>query len=149
MLDRLSGLFFGIFLPSLAVYCAYLMRLAWKRGHASQRWPTTEGTILESRVQLEGDHYSAKLLYAYLVQGEVITGNVLTYRGVNSDRETAEVLAQKYPAAAKVFVYYDPAESANSVLEPGVDKHSYFAGSLVIVVLFCVGIGLLIFTLLR
>ena len=149
MIERISGIFFGIALPSGAVFGAYALRLAWTRGTASQQWPTTDGTILESQVDYDGDHHRAKIRYQYVVQAEVLTGEVITYRGINTDRVTAEEYAEKYPISMKVVVYYDPASPAISVLEPGVDKQAYLAGSVVILVLFCVGIGLLIFTLWR
>ncbi|MFO0918358.1 MAG: hypothetical protein U0872_08595 [Planctomycetaceae bacterium] len=58
-----------------------------------------------------------------------------------------DAYVEKYPANATVLVYYDPAEPKNSVLEPGVDHAAYLGGAVVVIVLFSIGIGLLLFEL--
>ena len=137
-----------IFLPLLTVYLAYLLRVAWLRGNASQNWPVTEGTIIESKVEYDGDSYSPKVRYRYQVHTEILDGDVITYRGFRADKSAVEAYVKKYHEAAKVFVYYDPAAPANSVLEPGVDKKVYVQCAVVVFSLFCAGIGLLLITLL-
>jgi uncharacterized protein DUF3592 len=38
-----------------------------KRSYKSVNWPTTNGTVTESRVSHDGEHYSAKVRYQYTV----------------------------------------------------------------------------------
>jgi hypothetical protein len=141
-------LFFGIAFPLFAVFGAYLLRVAWHRGNASQKWPTTKGLVIASKTEYDGDHYSPKVRYRYQVNSKILEGDTVTYRGFSTDRDTVEAYVKKYHEDATVSVYYDPDAPANSVLEPGVDKKAYIAGLVVLLSLFWTGIGLLLFALL-
>lgn len=147
MFEHFSRLFFGIIFPLFAIYSVFALRRAWKHGKASEQWPTIEGTILESRVEYDGDNYNLRIRYRYNVLFEIFEGDAVTYRGFSGDKRTLEGYVEKYPEQSKVLVYYDPADPENSVLEPGVDSSSYVLGGVGIVVLFTIGISLLIFEL--
>ncbi|MFG0239627.1 MAG: hypothetical protein ACF8CY_01060, partial [Gimesia chilikensis] len=43
-----------------------------------------------------------------------------------SDRSLSEETVRKYPVKQNITVYYDPADHAIAVLEPGVFKTTYF-----------------------
>lgn len=67
--------------------------------------------------------------YQYAVNGTEYVGNDVGYgfsETFGEKRETAEMRVARYPAAAIVTVYYDPAAPQNSCLEPGGDLTGYF-----------------------
>lgn len=99
---------------------------------ASVTWPTTEGRI--TRAQLERSiskgktMYSADIAYDYQLDGKPFEGGrVWMGNGSSSSDPTPFRRAvERYPAGTAVRVHYDPADPAESVLEPGVTWASSF-----------------------
>ena len=117
------------------------------RGGASKKWPSVQGTVLESRV-IERKNFSTKravathstiyeahILYGYKVGNRSYTSNRICF---GPPDEGAGELVKKYPVGKVVRVYYDPNDPGNSVLEPG----SKTSGNLILIGL---GIGVLLF----
>lgn len=108
---------------------------------ASAAWPSTEGRITRSR--LERSHrdgstsVTADVGYEYAVAGATHEGfRVWIGDGYSASpgREFRAAVG-RYPEGARVTVFYDPADPAESVLEPGAT----WSGSIV----FLIGLGLL------
>jgi hypothetical protein len=116
-------------------------------GLNSRNWPTTEGRVVHSGVQVhhstddEGDTsttYGASIQYEFNVSGQEIQGTrrSFTEMRTNSVRRAEQILA-RYPQGSSVTVYHHPDKPSLSVLEPGIKWWIY---ALMIIVL-----GLLVF----
>lgn len=96
------------------------------KGYRSRLWPTTEGVVTLSEIEVDmpgGDDaaYSAKIRYEYTVHRRLHIGTQI--RALNWTRPYAEQvqeLLQRYPVGAVVTVWYDPKRSEVAMLEPGV-----------------------------
>ncbi|MFO0918357.1 MAG: DUF3592 domain-containing protein [Planctomycetaceae bacterium] len=75
MFEFAERLVFKIAFTLTAIYLAYALRLAWRRGKASMQWPATEGTIVESKVEYDGDRHLPKIRYHYQINSEILEGN--------------------------------------------------------------------------
>ena len=150
-LDWIGNAFFGLFFPILAIYAGYLVRKAWRLGVASEHWPSVSGTIVSSEMECEEhddpDTYRLLVQYTYEVQGEMHTGDTLTYRGTSTKRQHVAAHLAKYPAGCQVPVFYDPEAPEQSVLEPGVDTKNYRIAVAVLSILFLIGLVMLTWTI--
>lgn len=82
----------------------------------SQRWPSTEGEILDA-----AERPASPLRYRYTVRGQRYTGERVSFHR----RQPAAALSQHYPPGKSVPVYYDPSDPGRAVLEPGSDLPAY------------------------
>src|SRR5579883_2088052 len=98
--------------------------LAWlvmrQEGAESQRWPTTQGTVIEMRLTDHVDRDGSRdknvsIRYKYVVAGKEYQGDRI---GVGTSYD-AEAAAKKYPERAQVTVYYNPQRPGDAVLETG------------------------------
>lgn len=92
---------------------------------ASQSWPTTDGTIVSTRLmgsrfrEYDGDYYThldAYIRYEYAVDG--VSYSSLSINSIDSPFYPEDV-ADRYPVGMDVYVYYNPNDPAEAVLEPG------------------------------
>lgn len=87
-----------------------------------RRWPTTEGTIVASRV-IGTRAFRPDIVYEYIVAGVVhrdsTTFETPAFGGRNSKFNVAETIAKSYPVGRKVVVRYDPANPVRSGLRAG------------------------------
>lgn len=128
-----------MFLGFLFIFVGYI--LAYEKGlplldraKASKTWPTVEGVVLESRVESHrssnssSSTYSPHVVYRYQVEGKDFEGETVWFGNdvSTSDRSMSEETIRKYPVKQNITVYYDPADHAIAVLEPGVFKTTYF-----------------------
>lgn len=105
-----------------------------ERAKASKNWPTTGGVVLESRIQEHHSNnssstsYSPKIVYRYQVKQNEFESNTVWFGSdvSTSSRSTASNAVKRFPVEKEVTVYYDPADPAIAVLEPGVFKTTYF-----------------------
>lgn len=119
----------GFFLIGGVVMLQSLLAIA--RGYASNRWPQTTGTILESRVE-EHVNTAGQLLffpqvrYRYRVGGkEYESTNIQFPTRTSASRRRAEVLVAKYLVTASVPVSYLSRKPCVSVLEPGLTANAF------------------------
>ena len=113
------------------------------RAAASVAWPTTEGRITGSRVERVkngGDRkatYTADITYEYALDGRTFEGDRVWFGDdySASDASAFRAAVDRYPVGKAVKVHYDPAEPAESVLEPGPT----WSGS----ALYFIGLGLM------
>jgi hypothetical protein len=118
----INGLFL-IFLWMLNEYYKF-----FKNGKASKNWPTTEGTIHTSRVDMYtgsegGATYQPIIEYSYQVADKQYFSSRIY---VGSTRYTggprnANKWVARFPAGNLATVYYDPVNPDQAVLEPGTN----------------------------
>lgn len=104
-------------------------------GIESANWPSTGGTVLDSRMATHrgsgrngGTTYSADVSYMYSVSGRSFIGNQIAFGHLTlgtGSRQTARQLA-KYARGARVDVHYDAAHPERAVLEAGWTGGSVF-----------------------
>lgn len=116
----------------VALFFVVMGALEWKRAAASQSWPTASGVITESRVvesssgRRRGRSYTAKVEYAFQVDGQDVKGTRISYRLQPSGQSGASERVAQYPLGAPVTVHYDPADPSQAVLEVGWDAWNAF-----------------------
>lgn len=116
----------------LIVYSGALW-LGWR----SEQWVKVAGTVLESRlvetrqVRSTNPAYRAQVVYRYQADGREQRGMRVNFAGSSTvDRAGVEEdLRTRYAPGTVVTVFVDPADGAQSVLEPGVPpKAAVFVG---------------------
>ena len=105
-------------------------------GYSSTDWPTTEGTVTESRMlRTRGGKkgFRPSVVYSYTVQNEGFSSDRILF-GMASFRtfsKTGEQRAnewlEKYPAGYPVTVAYDPSNPDNSTLNTGAHYTAWIA----------------------
>lgn len=95
------------------------------QAQASTSWPTADGKVLRSevRTQRTGNTSSHEplVIYQYQVEGKSYRRDRPTIsRQPSKTTAPAEEVVARYPVGTQVTVYYDAADPATSVLEPGV-----------------------------
>lgn len=124
---------FGIFLLLAGVVLSLWGGFVGVRAWLSTTWPTTEGTILSTRIKrlvdvnstaVEQDkfNYIPVVQYSYTVDGATFTTDNIMYFEDESfgEREDAEAFIQRYQPDSQVMVYYNPANVEHALLEPGI-----------------------------
>ena len=119
-------LFFGLFLAvgvGILGYGLYSLNMA----RQAESWPTVQGTIIESRFEVdlddEGDTYKTKVAYTYNVLGRELTGKRIAfgYAGSSSEKFHRDI-HHALPVNTSVAVRYDPSDPARAVLSFGVNQ---------------------------
>jgi hypothetical protein len=128
-----------LFLATIALYAGGSRLLA---ARASERWPHTEGLIIESRTTSNCILCRPTINYHYDVSGQSFVGSNITAGPQDYyNRDEAEVKVRSCKVGNKLAVYYDPNAPAVSCLEPGARRWSAylylaFAGCLISAALF-------------
>jgi hypothetical protein len=150
MASRQGGPIAGLILGSLMLVGGYFLadrigKPMRAQAAASVAWPTTEGQITVSRVERTNRagkgkaNYTAVITYQYSLDGKTFEGDRVWFGdGYLASHELASAFraaVHRYPVGKAVNVHYDPAEPAESVLEPGPT----WSGS----ALYFVGLGLM------
>jgi hypothetical protein len=139
-------------------FSVWAAALFW-RGLQTRSWPSVEGTIFRSWVLQRGANvgrdsastrasrarYFAEVEYDYIVSGKEIRGSRIAVGKVHSmTRSAVEAQVAKWPANAKVRVYYNPSDPSACVLIAGPNWRavlfSAFPGA------FFLGISLFLFS---
>ena len=105
-------------------------------GHASTHWPTTEATIIQSKIEQKRVHsaerhgftnkFRPSVEYIYSVDGKEYQGNRITATDRDGvSREHSQSIIDSYPVDSTVKVYYSADQPENSVLVPGIPNSSY------------------------
>ena len=128
-----------VFIGIGAAILGYALRMGSK-ARDSLSWPSIEGEISHSAVlyqtetsSVQGAHatYKADIAYRYKVRGRNYSSARISLLDLASSPGRAEQIVNRYPDQSKVDVYYNPADPADAVLEPGVSSGLPF--------LYCVG----------
>ncbi len=103
---------------------------AFRLGKSSNKWPTVEGTIISSSIAEDDEGYKPLITFSYNVFGEEMTSSIIQPLHLVSipidPIKTVKKKADKYPAGKTVNVYYKPDDPKKAVLEPGINKDTYF-----------------------
>ena len=117
------GILFGLSLGAIASWIVFRSR---RRSRAARAWPSTDGRIVESRVEartLPGDRpntrFTPRIAYEYSVNGRAYRSERVSFGETfwSLAPQTAQASVSRYPPGAPVAVYYDPVRPAESVLE--------------------------------
>ncbi len=105
-----------------------------QRASASQTWPSVPGvvTVAELGKQIGNDEndstsYRADISYDYVVDdASYINGAIQFGQVSSSDPSVARAILKRYAVGQAVEVYYNPANPAQAVLEPGMRGATWF-----------------------
>jgi len=110
--------------------------VVYRNASQSPLWPTTHGTIVESRVVGVIRGVRPRIRYAYTVDGRTLEGRNVSYGRVRGDRSNAHArgVVERYQVGDDVTVYFHPGHGRIAILEPGADGYplltSCFAAAL-------------------
>lgn len=157
-----QGLLFGGILVLLFLILGAVLLIAniraRKRADASQTWPSTIATILNTDVRTKVKHdddgyvkstsYSRHVEYSYAVGGVTYESKKLTFGSSQmfSTHQQAEYALRPYPVGGQVTVFYNPEKYDDAVLERVAPKSKIgmIIGIIFLVIGACVGlIGLI------
>jgi hypothetical protein len=113
------------------------------QGIRSLYWPNTTGVILKAHVEHFGTRnrdnmYGPNISYEYMVGVKNYEGQCVYFGEYKGSASAAQEIVSKYPAGAKVKVYYCPSKPQIAVLESGV--HSRIIGIPLSALLLFIGI---------
>jgi hypothetical protein len=113
-----------LFLVGLGLVALYLAER--RNALRSERWPTATATIVSSviigrRSNKGGAMFEPSVTYRYEVGGKTYSGSRISWGGAvsSSSQSWADKVVSQFPEGARVPVHYDPADPAQSVLDPG------------------------------
>ena len=141
-------MFYTYFLLTiLGSFSAYFGGRGLLRGLASRNWPTTDGIITSSLIQLNRvQHpngfivtspiptYSPSISFEYSVGVKKYSSKTytLTLGPVFFDAKSVENITRKYPIGSHVKVFYNPKNPKISLLEPGLKSIFGYTGSFIL-----------------
>jgi len=111
----------GVVLGAYALFCVY-------KGYESQKWPTTDGRIIYSRVagstRIIGRKASVK--YEYVVDGKRYISSLISYTWKSVDYQAFMQILRDYPEGEEVIVYYNPHNPEEAVLKTDIARHIFW-----------------------
>lgn len=115
-------LFGGFFLAITGVFDWFILQDALASSEARSSWPTVKATILSSEVEAtstsDGTSYSAKVRYAYEVDGRPHEGDrVRLGTPMSFGSGHAERVVDRFPAGAEVRAWVDPDDPTRAALD--------------------------------
>ena len=110
------------------------------RARRTQQWPSVEGVIEKSNISSNVNDLLPDIEFRYEVENQTYRRSMEFSRDVTSSQEFAASYVDKYPAGARVRVYYDPEKPDNATLEPGLGQGDWLV--------FAIGLGMLVFGIL-
>lgn len=101
---------------------------------ASQSWPAVAGVVTVSELgkhlgneENDSTSYSADISYDYVVDDTSYINSAIQFGQVSSsDPSVARTVLKRYEVGQAVQVYYNPANPAQAVLEPGLRGATWF-----------------------
>lgn len=119
------GRVLAVVLASLSLTQLAAALVGYRNALESPRWPTTSGTVVESRVVGVQRGVRPDVRYVYEVDGRTIEGRNVSYARARGDRSEAHVrsVVERYPVGDEVTVFVRPGSGGIAVLEPGADGY--------------------------
>lgn len=105
----------------------------------TRHWPNVEGMIEECEAASDVDDLLPHIVFCYTVNGQTYRRTVDFPGGVSPSKEFTAAYIEKFPAGARVPVYYDPAQPDHATLEPGIGSDWMILTLGVVMTLFAVG----------
>jgi hypothetical protein len=106
---------------------------SWRMSRRAASWPSTQGLIVESRVEgPDTEEQRPRVRYRYSVAGKQIEGWRVSYSAYGTSRRAIDRFIAPYARGSTVTVYYDPDLPTRSVLSirPTKDWLFCFVGAL-------------------
>lgn len=94
------------------------------------RWPWVEGAIEPSASTPDANDLLPHILFSYTVAAHTYQRTLEFPGGTSPSPELTTCYAKKYPAGAKVSVYYNPDQPDQATLEPGLAKGDWMIPAL-------------------
>jgi Protein of unknown function (DUF3592) len=116
-----------------AIWGWYIIARAKKTG----QWPSTEGEIVKSQRGLPRNDLLPEIVFHYTVEGRAYTQTQVFPSDLTPDEEFSNNFLEKYPAGARVSVYYDPYDPEQATLDKG-----FISGNWMV---FTLGVGMTLF----
>ena len=106
----------------------YFLGVAWLESFAADRYQTTDGRIVESRVEHDDKSTRPVVLYTYAVDGRTYRGDRITFgqNNVGMPENDSQAVCAAYRCHKRVTVYYDPADPRRAVLDTRFWAHYVF-----------------------
>jgi len=116
---------FGLTL--LGIAAIYFGTVQFNKSQEAKKWPQAKGVVVFSRVNSHystGQHatlmFSPDVRYQYSVNGQVYYSKSISFGDYSSSiYSQIKNVVDKYYVNEDISVYYDPANPAQAVLEPG------------------------------
>jgi hypothetical protein len=87
------------------------------RAHRARMWPFVMGIVKTSNVAIYDEACGARVKYEYSIEGQHYSSDRIAFGyAASGSRADAESICKKLEPGHAVRVYYDPHDSANSVL---------------------------------
>ncbi len=120
---------FPVMIGAIGLILAGYSLVNWQKASASTDWPPTRGVILNAQIrpeerigqrQQKSTFYDADVTYSYTVNGiDYFSDKIRIDRPGQTQSEEARRLIAQYRPGKTVTVFYNPANPADAVLEPG------------------------------
>lgn len=135
-LSTLGPLVIAISVIALAGRQFSAARREWQRAARLRAWPTTTGTITESRIKHDAPHddpdyshaYTPYVTFEHTVDGITYTNPEFIDREPDMETNVRDLIAP-YPVGERVTVHYDPRNPRYAVLD--ALTHARITGTLV------------------
>ena len=103
-------------LAGIIIFSYGLWNVYW--GYESKTWPTTTGTIINSRISGSTRIIGRKafIRYGYLVDNKSYTSQLVSYTWKCVDYAGSIEILREFPQGKQVVVYYNPANPNDAVL---------------------------------
>ena len=119
----------GGLMAAFGIAFAVFGALEWDRASASVGWPTSPGTVTESRVHhttrtkrgRTSNSWSPHVQYRYAVDGRDLEAHRLSFRMGGTSQADAQAVVDRYPVGSSVTVHHSPDDPSLACLEPGAD----------------------------
>lgn len=120
------ALIVGLFLILLGGVFLIVGLVATKRAKTAQSWPSIPGTVNRTDVVEHEDSdsdgftsvtYEPVVEYNYAVMGQPFTSKRIAFGTNRYNYKKAQEIVSKYPAGARVNVFYNPEKPKDAVLE--------------------------------
>jgi len=134
----LAGVCAVLLVVALGVYLFAKGARNVERGIASSGWPTTTGTVVQSRTAENTNRdrktgnvsvtYSTETVVRYSVSGQEYSTNVIHFGQTlgSGDASEAELQRVRYPEGAEVRVSYDPRQHWIAAIRPGLHPEAFW-----------------------
>ncbi len=104
--------------------------IIFAKARKTLRWPMVEGVIEQSAPTSQANDLLPHIQFSYTVAAHIYQRTLEFPDGTNPSPELAASYAKKYPAGAKVSVYYNPDQADQATLEPGLARGDWMIPAL-------------------
>ena len=122
-----GGIVPGILFFVVGVLFAYFLGYNMiQEATASQDWPSTMGTVIETDIHTDRDdgkvYYTPLVVYQYSIDGQQYESSQLTLAGYTSSTrsQTAYKVIEAYPIGQQIEVFFHPKQPHNAILSTEV-----------------------------